>query len=665
MERKQIQCQRKVADVQTAWRYICDFGSDWHPNISTNDIVLSPSGAQIREFKDNDGAEYREQLTYLSSSDQRLRYAMLSGVDGVSNYAGEVVVDDEQCVTWSASFEAEGRLAERVAAGTRQIFDNGLIWLAEKNDATFKPLVRQDKAAGKAPVGSERVRRSPALSVQTPDTSTKNCWTLVLFLHGIGGNAGNWQEQLSRLGGDYTVASMDLRGYGQSELGSTQTTIDDHCDDILQVMKHFGARRLVLVGLSMGSWIATSFAMRHPNLLAGLVLSGGCTGMSEAAPEERRSFQEARTVPLEQGLTPADFAENVVEIIAGPNISDAQREVLLSSMQQIDSATYRDALACFCNPEERFDFSRLNFPILMMTGEFDRLASPEEIRALSLRIFDEIASKDCLPDLRFEVLKGAGHLCNVEQPEQFNHHLGEFLKRLPGAGSKSSARKEAKRQAKSQRIVDAALAEFSSNGFDGVSMAKIADRASVSKPTLYQYFGDKEQLFAAVLQEGCDHIMMPLTSPQGNLVDRLWQFSWTYAEFVLRPDMLSLARLVLGECSRRPEIAKAYHDAGPGRALKGLMAFVQECNSLGQLEVDDVELAAHDLWSLILSGPRDHYLHFVTERPTQGELLRSIAHGLTVFIKVYSTDSQTDLQKLTAKVGEARATDRDSRGTIL
>ena len=48
--------------------------------------------------------------------------------------------------------------------------------------------------------------------------------------------------------------------------------------------------------------------MRYPEMLAGLVLSGGCTGMSEAGPEEREAFRVSREVPLNAGQVPADFA---------------------------------------------------------------------------------------------------------------------------------------------------------------------------------------------------------------------------------------------------------------------------------------------------------------------------------------------------------------------
>ena len=65
--------------------------------------------------------------------------------------------------------------------------------------------------------------------------------------------------------------------------------------------------------------------MRHRDKLAGLILSGGCTGMSEAGPEEREAFRLSREVPLDAGQTPKDFAPAVVNIIAGPNASDRCR----------------------------------------------------------------------------------------------------------------------------------------------------------------------------------------------------------------------------------------------------------------------------------------------------------------------------------------------------
>ena len=69
-------------------------------------------------------------------------------------------------------------------------------------------------------------------------------------------------------------------------------------------------------------------------------------------------------------------------------------------------------------------------------------------------------------------------------------------------------------------------------------------------------------------------------------------------------------------------------------------------DAAGELSVNDARLVANDLWSLILSGPRDHYLHYVQERPTQAELTTAIVHGLGVFLRAYSCNLAEDQAQL-------------------
>ena len=661
MQTYDVQCSKNMTDLENAWLHIREFGSSWHPHIKKNELNFDATGAVVRIFSDTQGNVYNEQLTYFSDSDRKLRYALTEGIKDVEKYRAEVAVSSNT-VSWSARFDAVESMGQAVADGTRAIFNDGLEWLEEHKPTA--PTTAPSLSNTNAKIHPIQISNAAHLSVQSTIRKPSSCWTLVLFIHGIGGNATNWETQLTALANSYNVAALDLRGYGNSKLGDLQTRIEDHCDDILKVMQHFGARKLVLVGLSMGSWIATSFAMRHPQLLSGLVLSGGCTGMSEADADERSRFLQSRAVPLSEGKSPADFADAVVQLVSGPQATKLQRSKLHESMSAISSETYLDALTCFSNPIERFDFSRIACPVLLMTGEKDQLAPPEEIREVSWRIYDAIEQIERLPDIRFEVIDGAGHLCNLERPDLFNEQLFIFLKRMPGTTQKSTLTRETKRQLKSRRILDAALQEFSALGFDGASMSAIAKSAGVSKPTLYQYFNDKDSLLKTVLQEGCDHIMTPLSAPHGTLVDRLWEFSWTYADFVLRPDILSLARLVLGEASRRPEVAISYHRAGPSSAFKGLVAFIQECVNANQLDVDNLENAAQDLWSLILSGPRDYHLHFVNKKPDPDQLLQSIGHGLNVFLKIYSMNREADLEALAKKINELQTVTTGILGRI-
>ncbi|WP_187968910.1 alpha/beta fold hydrolase [Aquibium microcysteis] len=414
------------ASPEAAWAIVSDFAGKWHPAIATIRAEHDAQGSLIRAFTvHGEDTVYRERLTWLSHSDRTLGYRHLQGIRGADAYDARISIQEAESggstVRWSAVVAADGPRLRQICEGTRSIFEAGLAALRDLAGTAAAETAVQHPTA---PTHDVTIEGEPQLALTVTPTRTG---PLCLFLHGIGGARGNWLPQLAAAGAVMRSAALDLRGYGGSALGPKQSTVDDHCDDILRVKETLGAERLVLVGLSFGSWIATSFAMRHPEMLAGLVLSGGCTGMSEAGPEEREAFRTSRQAPLAAGRTPADFAPAVVEVLAGPDAPEAVRSTLLSSMAAIPSTTYADALACFTNPPERFVFSRLTMPVLMMTGEHDRLASPAEIRGVANRILAEAER----PDVRYETIGHAGHVCNVEQPEAFNRLLLDFLRRLP------------------------------------------------------------------------------------------------------------------------------------------------------------------------------------------------------------------------------------------
>ena len=412
------------APPEAVWAVAGDFCGSWHPAIASIRAERGPGGALVRAFTVH-GEErlYREQVIYRSDSDRCLSYLALEGIDGAERYVGRIVISPSETgcsVTWSAEITAASMRAAQIAAGTKLIFESGLAGLnaaVEGGQFHLRGLLVKESMSE---LTTLTLSGNPTLALTvTPQREGP----LVLFLHGIGGARSNWVAQLHAVAPFARAAALDLRGYGDSTLGPAQSTVDDHCDDILRVMQALGADQLILVGLSFGAWIATSFALRHPDKMHSLVLSGGCTGMSEASPQEREAFRHSREIPLNAGQTPADFAPAVVKVLSGPNITPAVQAELLATMSVIPVATYRDAITCFTNPREQFDFSKLNLPVLLMTGQHDRLAPPTEIREVARRI-TEFAQH---PDVRFEQIMDAGHLCNLEQPSAYNKVLVDFI----------------------------------------------------------------------------------------------------------------------------------------------------------------------------------------------------------------------------------------------
>ena len=205
-------------------------------------------------------------------------------------------------------------------------------------------------------------------------------------------------------------------------------------------------------------------------------------------------------------------------------------------------------------------------------------------------------------------------------------------------------RRQQNRLDKENRILAAALKVFSQSGYSGASMDAVAAEAGLTKPTLYQYFDSKEQLFASMMLQKRDDMLLPFRAPgSDDMVVQLHRFAWAYTDTVMQQDLLSLARLTIGEVQRFPEIGHAYQAAGPDRVLDGLMGYLASHRDVGRLRFDDAELAAEDLWGLILSAPRTKALYNPGLRHSRTELARYVHNGLRVFLRAYSTNPETDL----------------------
>lgn len=205
------------------------------------------------------------------------------------------------------------------------------------------------------------------------------------------------------------------------------------------------------------------------------------------------------------------------------------------------------------------------------------------------------------------------------------------------------------------RILDAAFAVLATHGFTGGTMERIAVRANVSKPTLYTYFGSKEQLFAALLDQQKDRLLEPLAHlADHGMVGAMVRFAEAYARFALDPRTLAFGRMVIGEGARLPGIGRMYLEAGPDQAVRGIMRFMDRMRVERRLDFDDAELAAQDFWTLILSTPRA-IAHIRPDLPFAALTpWRYVENGLAVFLRAYSRRPVEDLHELGQELAALR-----------
>jgi TetR/AcrR family transcriptional regulator, mexJK operon transcriptional repressor len=205
------------------------------------------------------------------------------------------------------------------------------------------------------------------------------------------------------------------------------------------------------------------------------------------------------------------------------------------------------------------------------------------------------------------------------------------------------AARRAPRLASGGAIREAAARLFLEKGYQATSMDDVAAAARISKQTIYTHFSSKEELFADLVLGNAGRVedfaqAIPATFNQAaDLDDGLRKLARLYAGFVIRPEVLQLRRLVVGEAGRFPELARTYYEQVPERVYKSLASLFGELAVEGRLRVDDPLLAAHHFAWLILGMPLDRAMFMPTEKPARKEALDQQADAaVSVFLAAYA-----------------------------
>ncbi len=150
-----------------------------------------------------------------------------------------------------------------------------------------------------------------------------------------------------------------------------------------------------------------------------------------------------------------------------------------------------------------------------------------------------------------------------------------------------------------ENILAAAGQLFLANGFDGTSMDAIAEKARISKRTLYARHDDKSALFNTVLYDLLDKLLVPVDRIQyepGDLASMLTAIGRDMISGVVRPEVLAVYRVITFESQRRPEFGRWINETRRRPALQTIANLLQ--NHRDELRIDDFEVAAEQFMSL-------------------------------------------------------------------
>ena len=232
----------------------------------------------------------------------------------------------------------------------------------------------------------------------------------VVFIHGAGGEGSLWKNQLEAIESmGYFGLAPDLSAHGQSERKSVEEiSIETYAQEILELLDHIKAEKVVLVGHSMGGATAITFSLQYQNRVEGLILVD--TGA------------KLRVAPMVFDALKADMKQFVDLLTQFGFVSTESDSVqsTIDAMKVVNpNVAINDFQAC-----DNFDVMRevenIQIPTAIIVGEQDQLTPVKYAEFL----------RSSIPNSELTIIPESGHFVMVEQPSETNTTIISFLRNL-------------------------------------------------------------------------------------------------------------------------------------------------------------------------------------------------------------------------------------------
>ncbi|WP_394991043.1 alpha/beta fold hydrolase [Emticicia sp.] len=242
----------------------------------------------------------------------------------------------------------------------------------------------------------------------------------IIFIHGFPFDKSSWQPQMKFLKKTHRVIAYDIRGFGASISNDEPESIYLFSNDLVKFMDALAIKKAIVCGLSMGGYILLNAVHRFPNRFEAIVLSDTqCIADSEEAKEKRsKSISQIKAEGLKK------FADTFIANVFCQNSLDNKKELVEEIRNIILKTPQRTVIGTLEALAQRSEMCaslhEISVPTLILCGNEDIVTPPIQAELLYGKILNS----------SLHIIQNAGHLANLEQPEQFNKHLTSFISSL-------------------------------------------------------------------------------------------------------------------------------------------------------------------------------------------------------------------------------------------
>ena len=235
----------------------------------------------------------------------------------------------------------------------------------------------------------------------------------VVLLHPFPFERGIWSRMTDVLAARHRVIAVDTRGFGESPLGEQGYSMDDLADDLAALLADLGVGRAAVLGMSMGGYAALAFAVRHPSLLAALILCDTRAGADSTETRKARDGAIGRIKATGSG----PYLDGSLARLLSPSASGALVSFLRTRAETREASLIAGIEALRDRPDRTRDLGAIRVPTLAIRGSDDQVTPAADMQQMTAAI----------AGATFVSIPGAGHLSHIEAPEAFERALISFL----------------------------------------------------------------------------------------------------------------------------------------------------------------------------------------------------------------------------------------------
>lgn len=232
----------------------------------------------------------------------------------------------------------------------------------------------------------------------------------IVFLHGVGSDKSVWRPQLDHFAAERRTVAFDYPGYGDSDPAPEDTSRDNYAAAILGAMDALGIGRAHICGLSLGGVVAIALHHQAPDACASLILADSFAAHPDGQAIYDRSLAGSGDMRA--------LADARVDVLLAQPADPALRAEVIATMAAIDPAAYRTGAEAVWLADQRAWVHAMRVPVLVLCGSDDRVTPPALSSSLARMI----------PGAQNEIIARAGHLPNIERPDEFNTLVGAFIR---------------------------------------------------------------------------------------------------------------------------------------------------------------------------------------------------------------------------------------------